>query len=574
MTNLLTIPDKAGRAIVEHGSMLACPLLGTERFLQFCKDRGLSIDRERLIRLERLGLFAPVFRVRTPRKPNSLFGIPLNKGNNWFTTRWAYDTTAVPQSHEVPAHTDRTCEGYFSVFQVDHLHLVLTELTARIPLDSYLDLPAGKPIDWQKAGDGWARNAEISAAGLRDHQHRRSVALLCQHISNRYFPQTQTDMRTIQIRNGSYSDAWIVVRSPNWDWDREARRWNPNNTESLYGLTPQKLRHAYRGLAMGQARYDPMERWYQLTQFVSVHERRKLKGDALRAQTMRDGAHMLRLLHKDLYGNDLPHPNEVAGSRVHHVPELQVREDTRRYLELVANRFGLNPQPRLSLIVEGQSEEAAVTRIFEAYYGAHPGTYGIEIIPLGGVGIATGNRREDRYRAIVRLIDYLHHHQTFAFLILDNENYADRLKAAVRKAKSIHGDRRYVTRPEYIRIWKDSLEFDNFSCTELAAALTRLAQGTATFDITEVAGAKRDANSGSALKSLYQEKTNYGLNKIRLAELLVDAIMSPQSRRKIENRPIVKILNRVELLAARNHLPTTQRARDTNQASRFLDRKR
>ena len=574
VTDLLTIPDKAGRAIVETGAMLACPLLGTAGFVRFCRDRGLDLDRERLIRLERLGLFAPVFRVRTPKKTAAPFRIPPSKRNNWFTKKWAYDTTGIPQNHHVPARTDRTREGYYSIFQIDHLHLVLTELSLHVPLDSYLDKDAGQPIDWQKHGNRWMEYAEACSVDLRDHQHRRSVALLCQHISNRYFPETQTDMRTIQVRRGHSSDSWVVIDAHDWDWEREARFWVPRQTEQLYALTTEKLRHAYRSLAIDQARCDPIQHWYQLTQFISNHERKKLKGDALRAETMRAGAQMLRLLNLDLYGEDLPHPNEVAGSLVNHVPELDARQDVRHHLELVANRFGVNPQPRLSLIVEGPSEEAAVTRIFEAYYGVHPGKYGIEIIVLGGIGAATGSKKGDRFGAIIRLIDYLHHHQTFAFLILDNENYAANLQAKVKEAKSIHGSRRYVTRPEYIRIWKDSFEFDNFSCTEIAAALNELAQGVAKFSVSDVANAKRDRNSGAALKALYQQKANYGLKKIKLARILVDTMMSPTARQNIENRPIIRTLNQVERLAARNHLPATQRTRDANQASRFLARRR
>lgn len=574
LTEPLTIPHKAGRAIVESGAVLACPLVGTDPFVRFCSDRGLAIDRERLIRLERLGLFAPVFRVRTPKRPAPPFRIPPGKDHNWFTKRWARDTTAIPPNHDVPAHTDRTREGYYSIFQIDHLHVVLTGLTLDVRLDSFLDRKPDPPVDWNELGARWMNSAETRAASLRDHHYRRAVALLCQHISNRYFPLTQTDMRTVQVRSGHSSDAWIVVDALDWDWEREARLWDPRQTEKLYGLTPAKLRHAYEGLAIGQAGCDPIERWYQLTQFVSIHERRKLKGDALRAETMRSGAHMLRLLHRDLYGDDLPHPNEVAGSIVNHVPELEVRRDVRRHLELVANRFAVNPQPRLSLIVEGPSEETAVTRIFETYYGVHPGKYGIEIIALGGVGAATGRKKQDRFSAIIRLIDYLHHHQTFAFLILDNESYAKNLKARARQAKSIHGNRRYVTRPDYIRIWKESFEFDNFSNTEIAAALTELAGGAAKFSVQDVAGAKTARNPGAALKSLYRAKAHYGLQKLKLARILVDNMLSPTARRKIENRPIVKTLNQVELLAARNHLPTTQRARDANQTSKFLDRRR
>ena len=98
----------------------------------------------------------------------------------------------------------------------------------------------------------------------------------------------------------------------------------------------------------------------------------------------------------------LPHPNEVTVTVRNPVPELEVRRDVRRHLEFVANRLGVNPQPRLSLIVEGQSEEAAIVRIFEDYFGSHPGILGIEIVVLGVVDAATGGKK-DRFRAIMRL---------------------------------------------------------------------------------------------------------------------------------------------------------------------------
>ena len=37
-------------------------------------------------------------------------------------------------------------------------------------------------------------------------------------------------------------------------------------------------------------------------------------------------------------------------------PNSETRKDTRRYLELVVNRYDLNPQPTVSLILEGASE--------------------------------------------------------------------------------------------------------------------------------------------------------------------------------------------------------------------------
>ena len=88
-------------------------MLGTDRFVQFCRDcgmtatnQGITIDRQRLICLERLGLFAPVFRVRTPQQPTDEFHIPPRNGNNWFIKGLAEDTTTLPLNHVVLDYMD------------------------------------------------------------------------------------------------------------------------------------------------------------------------------------------------------------------------------------------------------------------------------------------------------------------------------------------------------------------------------------------------------------------------------------------------------------------------------------
>ncbi|MBX3302576.1 MAG: hypothetical protein KF693_10205 [Nitrospira sp.] len=527
-----------------------------------------------MVRFERLGLFAPVFRVRTPGANEPPFHIPLRKGNNWFRKRLAWDTTEIPPSYEIPSHLDRTQEGYYSVFQLDYLNAVLQGMTLHVKLDAYLDRDKEDAIDWTKNSGVWMRHAEGMAETLRTHEYRRGVSFLCQYISNWYYPRTQGDQRTIQIGAGSFLDRWISINGHGWNWHEKVKDWKPQTAERLFDLTPEKLRHAYDGLAGEQEHCDPLQHWYQLMQFISVRERARLKGDALRAETLRSAAHMLRFLHRDLYGEELPHPNEVTGTIIVHVPELAVRQDARHYLEFVVNRFGLNPQPKLALIVEGQSEERAVEKIFERYFGAHHGIYGIEIIVLGGVDNATG-AREDRFRAILRLVDYLHHHQTLTYVILDNENYAKRLKEEAKRAKSIHGSQRYVTRPGYIRIWKDSFEFDNFSCSEIAAAMSIQAQGHTTFTSAEVAACRKAGqNPGSNLQGLYKQKACYGLNKVRLSENLVEIMMSQDSEHTIQRRPIVKTLEHVARLAARNLLPAMSEVWERNQVSKYFGKKR
>ena len=564
-----TIPGGAGRAILQNGAVLECALLGTNRFVRYCDQRGLRISRERLVRLERLRMFAPVFRVRTVSEAQQPLRIPLvGDGDIWFERGWAVDTTPVPATYEVPDHADESHEAYYSIFQIDHLEAVLSAVTLHVHLDSYVDGDDETPVDWAGAGARWMELAQVRVESFRHHGYNRAVSLLCQHISNRYYPYARSNMRAVRHGATSSSDRWVVVDGHGWDWRSASREWNAEEAASFYELTPEKLRHAYEGLAIAQAHCDPIERWYELTQFISVPERDQLKGRALRAETLRGAAHMLRRFYKDLYGGELRHPNEVGGTVLRRAPELEVRRDVRRHLEFVANRFGVNPQPRLSLIVEGRSEKVAVTRIFERWVGAHPGIYGVEVISLGGVDHATGGK-DGRFKMIMRLIDYMHHHQTFAILVLDNERDARKLKAEAERMKSIH-DTRYVTRPEYVNICDVTFEFDNFSDAEIAAALNEQADIGAAFSEEDVSTARADELPGATLKRLFRKRNGSKLDKVRLSEVLTDSLLASSQPETVMERPIVQIVERAAELAATNHLPTTEEAEHKNQESSYF----
>ena len=572
--DILSVPKNAAKELLAHGGLTQARLLPASTFARFCSERNLTVDTSRLLRLERLGIFNPIFRVRTPDDDVEVLTLPLSGTSVWFDRGWAWDTTAVPPDYAVPTADDRDTEAYYSMFQIDHLSAVLSSMTWNIATDGWIDTIEHEKTDPRSLDDKIAEDARKSAESLRFHEYRRAKALLCQFISDRYYPYTRGDERTITISTGRHfgSDRWTQTYRPDWDWHAYARAWDPKIVERIFELTPEKLKHAYRGLAAAQAHRDPVSAWHQLVQFVSLHEKERLKGDALQALTLRAGAHMLRRLHEDLYNEELPEPNEVTGYQRNPIPELEVRKDKRRYLELVVNRFNLNPQPRLALIVEGHTEQYAVERIFVEAYGNHPGDFGIEIIVLGGVDAATGGK-EDRFRAILRLIDYLHHHQTITYLILDNERYARKLKQAASEAKSIHHAARHVTRADYIKVWKVSLEFDNSSNTELASALSALA-GTQVFLPEEIERCRCVPNAGAALKALYAGKTGVKLDKLALCRLLVDQMLAIGCQRSLKNRPIIRPIARVRRLAARNPLPIRHETWERNQTSSHLGKKR
>lgn len=570
---LISIPPNIGREIVESAAFMVCPLLSTDKFVAFCKGRGISIDKARLLRLERLGLFAPVFRVCTPEEDDAQpFHVPVRDGNNWFDKGWAWDATQTPAQHRIPDDTDRSQEGYYSIFQVDWLRLELSMMTLHVSLDSYLENDA-LPNEWWRRIETSIEYSRALLDGARTHQYRRAIALLCQFISNRYYPKALGDLRSIRVSSISSWDSWLNVGNHRWNWREEARKWDPERAESVFGLTPERLEHAYDTLAGGQSWLDPLANWYPLVQFVPIDERRRLKGDALLAETLREGALMLRYLYADLYREELPPPNEVHGTVITHMPELEVRKDVRRHLEFVVNRYGLNPRPKLVLFLEGESEERIVNKLFDVYFGFPASRAWIEIINVCGVDTATGGWK-DSYAAILRLVDYLHHHQTLTFIVLDNENKANRLKQAAASFRSIFGHRTRVTRPEYVRVWKRSFEFDNFSNTELADALGEAAERKVYFSAADLATCRSSPNPGSALARLYQERAQRGLQKPKLSDILAAKMLSPASRKAIGNRPIIKVLQRIVALTMKNPFPVMQDIWEKNQRSKVLAKKR
>ena len=72
------------------------------------------------------------------------------------------------------------------------------------------------------------------------------------------------------------------------------------------------------------------------------------------------------------------------------------------------------------------------------------------------------------------------------------------------------------------------------------------------------------------MSTLYKNRTGYGLNKPKLASHLAAILVDPKSRRDPENRPLVKILNRVCHLAVRNPFPERHEIWLINQESYFL----
>lgn len=547
--------------ILSEVALRQSPLLEVDQFVKFCGERNLGVSKERLHRFEQLGLLRPIVRIQRIDGGNLVLELDGEPADDAFEEGHVIDACAPDADYEPASVDDPDWMPFYSAFQVWEVELVLNRMNSVNWLENYADDDAPS-FDWvARRKQDFRRNAEVLRKFTED---RRAIAVLGQYISNTYYPRSLSDQRTIRVSYPTHYSHWLLYESDSWDWDAHVDAWKPETVADLFTIDRGSLAGVYRHLAVTIRSCDPLWHWANLLRFISTNKRDQLRGDALRAQTYWQLAEVIRLLYKDLYDEDLGPLEEFFGTTVNHIPELSVREDTREHLKYVVNQFGLNPQPRATLFVEGETEVKFIESIYHRLFGNHYGVPGIEVVNLHGANNATGSKKYDQYGAIFRLADYLHHHQTFVYVMLDNENRTRKLKERARTKRSLYGHRELAIPPERIRIWDKDFEFDNFSDMELASALTTLTNGEVRFledDVRMI----RESWSDKKITDLFLKKSGRELRKPELGVVLADLVLDPETRKRPETRPIVEQLIRVHDQALHNPLPILRRSWERNQ---------
>lgn len=578
-------------AIIENEWFIVCDLLPADKFIKFCHDRGINTSREQLEQIEKLKLFYPLARVRFPRVTNKIeyledrkscrplgvleegeawsgetyedyaaFYFNRQYNENWLKNGWLWD----PRSREFEPWSgflekgEPSVESYYSMFQCLALHCLRQDLTipvngerwetysreeAQQTSQQMVALAKARIESIRKNGDPWTR-----------------IALVCQAISNRYYLKTQSDRRALSIsRRWPYHD---------WRWEEYRRTWDAETVQRSLDISVEDLKTLQERAVLDARRIDPLERWYSLIRFVSVDQRARLKGNALLAQTLYAMEEMLRLFYQDLTGEKLFAPDESPMWRRSDFYGEWVPENELQYLEFLTNQYHLNPRPRLLLFVEGKCEHQEIPRIARELLGYPLERVGIQLEPLGGIGEA---------EKLERLIDHYHYRQTIVYVIVDNENNSKEWRNRLLRAKSKFPDvPGTITKSEYVFVWERSFEFDNFSDNEIAAAMTEVAGKRYTFAEKEIAQARAKFGQGrDPLSDLYNQKlAAYGLNKPKLAETLVQAMLdNPAGELNAEGMPKRQITAKIwEIiqLATTNYQPVCLKDWRENQRGEFL----
>lgn len=587
------------RFLIQHDCFEICALLAPEDFASYAKERGVDTDVKRLERLDRLGIFRPMVRGRRPwlreklaqraNGPMETVGF-LGEGEEWGGAlregyaRFAQDRETLAWYREnghlwrpderpfEPWETGRRDEKHrpldvvlYSRFQVRDLERRQGLFTQQVHLDGFTETDAE---GFRKLGEDFAQLVKHALDFVETVPYDDAVAFLAQALASRYYPQTQTDRRTISVRSSIGLDPW--------DWWEYARSWDAAAILAELGTTAEAVRLFVSHLQTTARHADPLAAWYDFVRFVAVSERERLKGDAKRAQDLYAMEHMGRLFYAEVTGTTLSPPDEGQTWTRDSLYGPGITNDTLAHLECIANQYHLNPRPRLLLVVEGEGEAEQFPRILAELLVQRPAVLGIEVRTLGGVGEFTGQRKLHPYSTLEKLIDDYHHRGTPVVIVLDSENDVPTVAKRLRGAKSRLNPGRDLTRPEYVHLWERSIEFDNFSHAEIAEALSVVAEGRAQFTEQDIrdAMAVYDARKGDPFAALYSARLNYGLSKPDLLRTLVKRVIAAGAAEFDEKgdgrRPLVRLLQRVAALAAGNTFPMTRKCWENNQASGYF----
>ncbi len=586
--------------IIENELFIICPFLSTDRFISYCRDRGVQTSRGQLEQFEKLGIFYPIARVRYPKikikieyidngKRYRDLGV-LKDGEEWsgdlkeeyahfwfekeYARNWLEEgllwepLSRSFQSWETfkDKNGHSQMESFYSIFQCHTLYNLIRATMREIRAEWWatyskedIDKLTSKISDWTE---------------MVIHSHQRNgirgeaAVATCQIISNRYFPKTQSDRRSIQLS--------IPGHYYTWDWYEYCRNWDAKAVLADIGMSIDELKRLHELVALDAKFADPLERWYGLISFVSVEQKKKLKGKALLAYTLYSMEQMLRWFYEELTGNKLYPPDESPTWKKDKFYGEGVPQNELQYLEFLTNQYHLNPRPKLILVVEGDGEAEQFPHLAEGLFGYSFPRLGIEVVNIQGVGSFTGKKGVDRYGALERFIDDYHYRQTIVFVVLDKEGRVPEIKKRLIQAPSKYYPRRTVTKDEYIHVWDKNIEFDNFSHDEIAQAMTELSEGRYIFGANEIADCEDHltARGCDPLSKLFKEKLSYDLSKSKLLKILFEFIIShPENGFNADGkakRPVVQVMQKVIELAARNYQPVTLDTWLKNQESGYF----
>jgi hypothetical protein len=540
--------------------------LEVDKFIEYCKERGLNIDRKHFEYLEKEGLFRPIMRV------DSYYV------NNTADLKKKYETGHVIdpcQKEFVPwnnfyekreRYREEIVHSYYHPYQIYSLNRVLETRSRALTRFNIIPQNDESVVNIRKKEKFMSDYLEIMRKNSKKDE--KFVELLL-FIQNKYLPL---------VKQPGYIN--ITGDSPNNLYERWydfQKRIVQKEIVSALGLETKDI-DDYRGLIGSYGLFiDPLKEWYDLIKYIIYGKRQKLKGKALLAQDFYIISDMLALLLEDLTGKKQLETGSISdtmrGRGKVRVYDKELNYVDRDVLIKLLREYGINPRPRLVLIVEGDTEEVAFPIIANAM-GIPLERYGIQIINIQGVDkhpreLIVHHSTPDIYQEDKEY--YIHPERTKVFLIFDNEGnkgswikkfiknpnkeiegmMEDVLRSIKQKKKNTSAKTEEIFHKHTVKyyIWTNSFEYDNIlDNEELSSELNKYGEKHGyNFDVTSDAIKECRANNRN-LDKFIRDKTDTSLNKREFGEQLGNFIAKEIKERtnRFENqRRVEKVLDEI-----------------------------
>jgi hypothetical protein len=362
------------------------------------------------------------------------------------------------------------------------------------------------------------------------------------------------------------------------EWDEFRTFYDPVAMSNTLEVKPGEVQAFAEWLLHRAHTLDPTGDWSRLIRRAPDRGWKTLTGDALIALDHRLAAEVLLLFYEDLAQRNAAPPLPQLPRIAWHPLFERISDQGDEQLDTLLAHLGVSPHPGVVLVVEGETEELLVPRVFDhldlrrtpdlvrvlCMRGADSE---LPLVAAATVAPLLGQRRGDSYDMIrppTRLVIAVDQDQGW-----DSPEKIDRKRAQILRAirKVIAAQGATVSDEDLetfviVKQWPGKcFEFAHFDDTELAAALRRihptcggLSQAALVARIAAIRG------RGLDIKKVWDQNWTPHPSKINLAEMLWPTLKAKiDDARWSETKPIpgvAEVVHEAYLLAQRSRIGT------------------
>lgn len=397
----------------------------TDKFIKFCKDLGIKINRDYLEELEKDKKFFPIFRVNVDYSIDSdaekivkqlsedyeteYYNSTLSSTELFLKTQnekqqiyFPKDYNFIPYSEFKDSKSNQyKAYNYYSAYQIYHLEKIINEELPLINITKMIDLLISIQI---------------------------------------YSPFGRSNMKE------------IVVKDDYEVWKNYFNNFNINDIFQILDITDDFLITCYRNICGNLKRLLGSNDAIQLWKNVKWKEKDKCIGQTRLGIEYLHWAMMLKRCIEDYYKREIYDVDEVQYISAEKIKldipqeekgftlrgrrnKLFINEINGKYefnlnrkkLFYLANKLTLDYHPRILIFVEGTTEEVLIPKFFDEFYGNFEDT-GFEIVNIKGISrFFSGDLSQNSQEKVIvsnfkNLISFnLNKWQTIPFFIGDNE---------------------------------------------------------------------------------------------------------------------------------------------------------